>query len=347
MLDLRRYAHGAGCGLKLSGAQLEEMLARVRLASNEAYPVLFGVGAQYDYGAVNIDEKSLLVQSVDMIAPVCESAYTFGEIVVAHTLSDIYVAGASPFCALAILVLPDSNLPLEGASELMESISARLQEEGCFLLGGHTLRTGETLLAGLAVTGTTSRRRLIGPRGALPGDILITTKALGTGLYIAADRQNQAGLDFQTAIDSMRKTNRCMLALQEQIMVHAAVDISGFGLLEALYRISNHSNVGVAIDFESLPLFPQAKVLAQLGYHTRLTDHNSFFTHEVLSNKDLTMADLAILNDPQTSGGILLAISPEEASKALDLCHSIGATDAKRVGACSYGGTIAKITVQP
>lgn len=172
------------------------------------------------------------------------------------------------------------------------------------------------------------------PSGAKSSDVLVLTKPLGTGLYIAADRHNHPNLDFEVALTSMRRSNACIKQLIQELSVHAAVDVAGFGLSEALCRIAKQSHLSISVRLEALPLLPMAKSLAQLGFHTRLTDENYMSTHEDVSSEMLSYTDLAIMNDPQTSGGLLVALPAQQADKALEICRTHGLPHTRVIGTC-------------
>lgn len=346
MYDLRVHARGAGCGLKLGGPSLERMLGDLRAQAPNRKSLLVGLDSKADYGAVSMGAgKQALVQSVDLIAPVCREASTLGHITVCHALSDVYASGATPLCAVAVLVLPEDVAAVEVGSELMGAISARLLEENCLLLGGHTVRTGETLLVGLAATGTVDSDKLIKANGAKPGDALLLTKPIGTGLYIAADRHGHYDLDFNAALDVMQTSNKLIQTLQKDVELHAAVDVAGFGLADALCRIAIQSSLSVTVDFEAVPLLPQAIELAKLGFHTRLTDENFDAVRHLLTVEGLSESELVTLNDPQTSGGLLIALGAEDLELCSQLCCDLKYRPS-RIGSCSTGEAPGRVFVR-
>lgn len=271
-----------------------------------------------DAGVYLLDDDTALVQTVDVITPLVDDPREFGRIAAANALSDIYAMGAKPLTALNIAAFPDKQLPLKILSEILKGGLDACREADCALMGGHTLRD-EEIKYGLAVTGIARPDEIVSNTGARPGDALVLTKPIGTGLISTAikfEKANRRGV--AAAVKSMITLNRDAAKAMSEVGAHACTDITGFGLLGHATQLARASRVTLAINVESVPLLPGAldlasHVMAPGGTKNNIAAYRD--TLELSRGFDPVMLD--ILFDPQTSGGLLIALPEEKASKLI------------------------------
>jgi len=249
---------------------------------------------------------------------VVDDAYTFGAIAAANALSDVYAMGGSPLLALNLVAFPSKELPLRILGEILEGGSAKAQEAGIDILGGHSIDDHEPKY-GLAVIGTVDPNRVMRNRGGRPGDQLVLTKPLGTGVITTAIKHAVAPEPAQAAaVASMLRLNREAAAAMLAVETHAATDITGFGLLGHLHYLALASGLAATVNSEAVPLLPGAAMLAQAGEVPSGTRSNERF---LLSRVELApgvdLASRTLLCDAQTSGGLLLAVSEAELPRLL------------------------------
>ena len=295
--------------------------------------VLVGPDGFSDAGVYRIDEDTAIVQSIDYFPPLVNDPFLFGQIAAANALSDLYAMGAKPITALNVVCFPDKHLPLSVLEAILNGGAERLNAAGAALLGGHSIRDEEVKF-GLSVTGTVKINALATNRGAKPGDALVLTKPLGTGLVTTANRKDQcpeALLD--AACRSMATLNdrasKAMLACG----ANAATDITGFGLAGHAREMADASGVTIELDAGDLPILPGCEALADERYFSRASHSNRDYASSSLNyeSKPDPPRDV-FLYDPQTSGGLLIAISPDRVETLLEQCQAPDTPDAVVVG---------------
>lgn len=280
------------------------------------------------------DDQSALVQTVDFFTPVVDDPATFGAIAAANALSDVYAMGGRPLTALAIAGFPKSDVTPETIRDIFMGGYLTLQEAGVALLGGHTVQDKE-IKFGYAVTGVVHPDRVWSNAGALPGDVLYLTKQLGTGVIATAlkfGRAPQASID--AAVASMVQLNKSaaeVLLTLPPGSVHACTDITGFGFLGHATEMARASNVTLEIAVGSIPLLAGAKELAFGNRSGGMKTNEGHFAAGIAGAETVPPELLSLLFDPQTSGGLLVAVDPEHASAAERAFGSAGVT-AWRVG---------------
>jgi selenium donor protein len=294
----------------------------VRLAGRDER-ILVGPETADDAGVYLLDEHAL-VATADFITPVCDDPRRFGRVAAANSLSDIYAMGGRPLFALNLCCFPpldEEDAPaLQG---ILEGAAAALADARAVLLGGHSVRDPE-LKFGLAVVGQADRHRLLTNAKARPGDRLILTKPLGTGVLINAfkvDRIDEAGLE--PALKEMERLNAEASRMALLHGVHAATDITGFGLAGHALGMAKASGVGIRIVFESLPVHDGFYRLVEKGISTGCTDANEANVAPVLTDR-LDRVHREVLFDPQTSGGLLLSTPPDQAGALLSALRTTG-----------------------
>jgi selenide,water dikinase len=285
------------------------------LASGGRDRVLVGPETSDDAGVYLLGERAL-VATADFITPVCDEAKVFGRIAAANALSDVYAMGGEALFALNLCCFP-GDLPAGVGSDILLGAGEALAEAGAALLGGHSVEDRE-LKFGLAVVGEAPRERLLTNLGAQPGERLLLTKPLGTGVLINAykfDRLDEAGL--QPAIAEMTRLNRVASQLALAHGVSAATDVTGFGLLGHAWNIARGSRVGLRIAYDALPVHAAFLRLAAAGVTTGCTAANHRNVEgSVEMRRQLSAAQADLLVDPQTSGGLLLS-APAARTEAL------------------------------
>lgn len=282
---------------------------------------------------LRLPDGTLLVQTVDFFTPVVDDPYQYGAIAAANALSDVYAMGGRPLSALSIACFPERDFPAEWAAAIVRGGFDKLAEAGCLLLGGHSVRDPE-IKFGYAVTGTVDPAALMTNAGARPGDQLVLTKPLGTGVLATALKAAQAPAEaVGAAAASMATLNRAGAEAAARAGVRGATDVTGFGLLGHAAALARESRVTLEIVAEALPLLPAARELALRFQPGGLKANALQFEPLAELGPGLDPALRALLSDPQTSGGLLLAV-PAASLEAL-LASQAGA---RRVGCVAPAG---------
>jgi selenide,water dikinase len=271
-----------------------------------------------DAGVYRWEGGPALVQTVDFFTPIVDDPFTYGQIAAANAISDVYAMGGRPLTALAIAAFPKEGLEPGTIKAIFEGGYAKLREAGVALLGGHTVQDPE-IKFGYAVTGSIDPARVLTNAGAQPGDVLFLTKPLGTGVIATAMKFDR--VDDRTAhaaIESMRTLNRAaaeaLIPLPAGV-VHACTDITGFGLIGHVSELAAASGVTVAITAADVPLLPGARALAQQNRSGGMNTNQQHFASGVRIDADVPPDVVALLYDPQTSGGLLVAVAGECAAQ--------------------------------
>ena len=273
--------------------------------------VLVGRETFDDAGVFVLRDDLALVQTVDFFAPIVDDPYTFGQIAAANALSDVYAMGGEPLTALAIVGFPAGKLPPSVLSEILRGGQDKVREAGAVLIGGHSI-IDEELKFGLSVTGQAHPARLLTNATARPGDRLVLTKPLGTGLLATAAKADRLSAEAQLALhDSMRALNAVASRAALSHGVTCATDVTGFGLLGHALNIARGSGTTLRIDGRTLPELPGARELWRAGTRTGGAERNEAYLASHVDSSSADPADLALALDPQTSGGLLLAVPPD------------------------------------
>lgn len=295
---------------------LSTILASLRLPTHP--DLLVGLDISDDAAVYRLDAQTAMVQTLDFFPPIVDDPYAYGAIAAANALSDVYAMGGRPILALAIAAFPD-DLPLAVIQAILQGGADKVAEAGAVLAGGHTVVDREPKY-GLSVTGLVPLSRVTAKTGAQPGDQLLLTKPLGTGIITTAAKHDLAApTHLDAAIASMLELNRRPAELAAQVLVHSVTDITGFGLLGHAAEIARNSGVGLHIVFDHLPILAgtldYARAWATPGGLDRNREYleaDGYTTYQA----ELDAAEKAILYDPQTSGGLLFVL-PAAAARAL------------------------------
>jgi selenide,water dikinase len=258
-----------------------------------------------------------LVQTVDFFAPIVDDPYDFGRVAAANALSDVYAMGGEPLTAMNIAAFPTGKLPIEVLSEIFRGGQDVVHAAGAVIVGGHTV-TDDEVKYGLSVTGRVDPDRMLTNAAAKAGDVLILTKPVGTGILATAaksDRLSRAELD--ALIASMTTLNAVASRSAVALDSHCATDVTGFGLLGHLSHIARASKVRIRIDRASVPVLPGTREAWLAGSKTGGADRNLDFVRDLVTWNDASAVERALLVDPQTSGGLIVALRPERSPEYL------------------------------
>jgi len=279
--------------------------------------VLVGFDTADDAGVYKLTPECALVQTVDFFTPIVDDPYTFGAIAAANALSDIYAMGARPVSALAIVAYP-AKLGVETLQQILTGGAEKMREAGCPIVGGHSINDPE-IKFGFSVSGIVHPDRIWTNAGARPGDVLVFTKKLGTGIVQTALKRGIAQPDHvEASIASMQTLNRAAAEALAGLGVHACTDVTGFGLLGHLREVAQASGVSCEIEAAAVRFLPGAIEYARQGaIPGGLKNNRSFFECDVAGAGSLPDEILNLLYDPQTSGGLLAAL-PEEAAAEVE-----------------------------
>ncbi len=286
-----------------------------------------------DAGVFKLTDDLAIVQTVDFFTPIADDPYDFGQIAVANALSDVYAMGGRPLTALNVVCFPKDKMDLSVLHKILEGGLAKMHEAGVILLGGHTVDDPE-LKYGLAVTGTIHPKDVVHNNTARPGDALILTKPLGTGIISTAIK---GGTASQSAIDavvkSMTALNRAASEVMLEVGVSACKDITGFGLLGHACEMIQGTKVGMEINAAAVPLFPQAKEYYAMGMVAGGLARNRDYRRNMVDFSPALPQFLQdILFDPQTSGGLLISVPAPKTPALLKKLHSQGVKSVAIIG---------------
>ncbi len=306
-IKLTSFTHGLGCACKIRPQYLEQVLKDLPPVFDKN--VLIGANTSDDAAVYLINKETAIVQTVDFFTPVVDDPYYFGAIAAANALSDIYAMGAKPLFALNIVGFPDNRLPMQVLKDILRGASDKAAEAGISVLGGHTVEDTEPKF-GMVVTGVVHPEKVISNGGAKPGDVLVLTKPIGTGIISTAVKRGLAG--EQTAIaarEVMAALNAKAARLMEEFPVNACTDVTGFGLLGHLKEMVEASQVQVDLKAGDVPLIEGVYELAAAGAIPGGTRNNFDFVSRVVQwNDNIPEITRMILCDAQTSGGLLISL---------------------------------------
>ena len=289
-----------------------------------------------------LSDDLAIVNTVDFFTPVVDDPYTYGQIAAANALSDIYAMGGTPKTALNIVCWPQTGMPNEMLGDILRGGTDKAREAGCMIVGGHSV-ADEEVKYGMAVTGVIDPRRIIRNVGARPGDALLLSKPLGTGILMTALKRDRLPAEYyEPAVRWMAELNaataRAMLAYE----VHAATDITGFGLAGHGCKMAQGSGVTLRLEESDLPLLPGALELCRAGMVPGGGDRNrEFFGPHVKLSDEIADEMGKLVFDPQTSGGLLIALPEKDALALLADLQRAGNTDAEVIGRVAPAGKFA------
>ena len=298
--------------------------------------LIVGTETSDDAGVFRLRADLAIVNTVDFFTPIVDDPYVFGQIAAANALSDIYAMGADPVTALNIVAFPKGTLDLDVLGEILKGGAERAREAGAVVVGGHSIIDQE-LKYGMAVTGSIHPDRVIRNVGIREGDALVITKRLGTGIITTALKRGKApAASVRAAVSSMVSLNKTTAAIMRKFPVHACSDVTGYGLLGHAYEMASGSGVTVVLESAKLPLLPGAARLAARGYLTGGCKRNrSYLDGHVAVARSVPKDLEEVAFDPQTSGGLLIALPKESASRLVKALRAARITAATVVGSAT------------
>lgn len=348
-IRLTHLSHGGGCGCKIAPAVLEQILADTPFAKGTAtsFPdLLVGIESSDDAAVWRLNEEQAIVATTDFFMPIVDDPYEFGRIAATNAISDVYAMGGRPLFALALVGMPIDKLPHEVIRQILAGGEATARAAGMPIAGGHSIDSQEPIY-GLVAIGVVDPRQIKKNSAGRPGDVLILGKGLGVGIYSAALKKDQLPPEgYQAMIASTTQLNTPGVELGQMDGVHALTDVTGFGLLGHGLELARGSHLTVRIEFSRLPVLPGAADLARAGFVTGASGRNwQSYGQGVELFAGCADWQRALLTDPQTSGGLLVACSADAADAVLEVFHRHGFERAAAIGRLEAGE--AKAVVSP
>ncbi|MEO5702081.1 MAG: selenide, water dikinase SelD [Casimicrobiaceae bacterium] len=330
-LRLTQFSHGGGCGCKIAPGVLQQIIAKTG-PSIVPKALLVGIETADDAAVYQINEHQAIVATTDFFMPIVDDPYDFGAIAATNAISDIYAMGATPLFALALVGMPVNRLPVETIRRVLEGGEAVCAKAGIPIAGGHTIDSVEPIY-GLVAIGIVDPKNLKRNAGARPGDVLVLGKPLGVGIYSAALKKERLDPEgYRAMIASTTQLNTPGIPLGQLPAVHALTDVTGFGLLGHLMEICRGSDVGAEVDLAKVPLLPGVLTLARDGFFTGASGRNWEAYGDEVGREAVDDAQLAVLTDPQTSGGLLVACDSAAVQDVLAIFRRDGFAEAAVIG---------------
>ncbi len=295
--------------------------------------VLIGLDNPDDAGVYRVTDEVALIQTVDFFTPIVDDPYWFGQIAAANALSDVYAMGGTPRTAMNLIAFPIKEMDIAILRQILQGGLDKLTEAGVSLIGGHSIEDKE-LKYGLSVTGFIHPKALLTKKGFVPGDRILLTKPLGTGIINTAIKAGMASEEIiERVTKQMARLNRDAAEAMKPFRVHACTDVTGFGLLGHLCEMVVDSGLGVRITAEMVPIYPEAREYAAMGLVPAGTYNNRLFREAFVDFDDKVDAIARdILFDAQTSGGLVIVVAPEDAEALLTALRESGIPEAAIIG---------------
>jgi selenide,water dikinase len=295
--------------------------------------VLVGTETSDDAGVYRLNEREAIVTTADFITPLCDDPFLFGQVAAANALSDVFAMGGRPLAALALCVFPKALTP-ELARAILAGGQAKVNEAGAHIVGGHTVR-GDEMMYGLSVTGVVPPERTLRNVGARPGDALVLTKPLGSGLIINGMRKGAIEeAEARPTLEILARLNRAAAEVVQSFWpdVHALTDVTGFGLVGHALEMTARGGIGLSIDCAQLPLYARVRDMVAAGVTTGSTRPNRENGAARLRAPRLDKFWDELVHDPQTAGGLLIAVAGGRAAELVARLHDAGVEHAARIG---------------
>jgi len=337
-VQLTKLVEKAGCASKIDQSFLKQVLRDLPAVKDPR--VLVGVPAGDDAGVYDMGDGTALVQTVDVFTPSVDDPYTFGQVAAANSVSDIYAMGGTPITAVSVLGFPVRKIPDNTMTEILSGGIDKMNEAGVAIIGGHSINDSE-IKAGFAVTGTIDKDKIVTNANAKPGDVLILTKPLGTGIVAFASQIGRADDDsVEVATKSMTTLNKKAAELMIEFGAHACTDVTGFSLCGHLAEMALSSGVDVEVIWDEIPLFPGVLEYAAAGILPGAIERNKeSCSARIVASEKLLQEMIDICYDAQTSGGLLISIKEKDSKDFLKVLHSNGISAAAIIGKVSGKGS--------
>ena len=334
-IKLTKLTRCAGCGAKVGAGVLAQLLEGIRVHHDPN--LLVGFDKSDDASVYKLSDQLALVQTVDFFPPIADDPYLFGQIAATNALSDVYAMGGEPKLCLNIMAVPET-MPREAVHDILRGGYDKVYEAGALITGGHSILDDEPKY-GLAVTGFVHPEKMLTNAAARPGDVLVLTKPLGIGVLTSAGKAELLTEETVVHMNRLMTTlNKSARDVMVRHRVHACTDVTGFGLLGHGFEMAQGSDVELHISVESVDLLPEALEFARMGVLPAGMYRNRTFAEPAVDAGTVETAVQDLLFDPQTSGGLLMAVAPEDADALLAELAPV-VPSAQRIGTVSpYGG---------
>lgn len=326
-IKLTQYSKGGGCGCKIAPSVLQQILATE--SKFQSANLLVGNESSDDAAVYQLNEDLCVISTTDFFLPIVDDAFDFGRIASANAISDIYAMGGTPLMAIAILGWPIDKIPMESAKEVLEGARAICREAGIPLAGGHTIDSSDPVF-GLAVTGTVATKNLKRNNTAREGDLLFLTKPIGVGVMATAVKRKVIDeKHYPVLIQQLSTLNKLGEVLGRMEGVHAMTDVTGFGLLGHMIEMAEGSGLAAELKYDKVKKINGLDVY--LGHKTipdATTRNWNSYGNKVKFEKGINVMEaFNVLPDPQTNGGLLIAVAPSEVETLKDLFRENGLDD--------------------
>jgi selenide,water dikinase len=323
--DLLTTVEYGGCSAKLPAGLLSEMLKEFPVSADPN--LLVDVNTHDDAGVYRINEDTALIFTTDFFPPICSDPFEFGEIAAANALSDVYAMAGTPLLALNLMMFSHHKIPVEVCGEILRGGNAKVMEAGALIIGGHTIDDHPPKY-GLAVIGTVHPDNLATNAGARPGDRLILTKSIGTGALVSGQKNGLATPgDYQRALEQMKSLNKEGAGTAVKFGIKGITDITGFGLAGHALKMAEASRVSFRIHTRSIPLLPGAHEIFEKGSIPGATFRNQEFTgSRIHFTRGVGYTMKMLVHDAQTSGGLLLSVSPDLTNRVMEELNGSGSS---------------------
>jgi len=330
-IRLTREVRASGCAAKLGAAELVQVLKN--LPKMEHADVIVGTETSDDAGVFRLRPDLAIVNTVDFFTPVVDDPYVFGQVAAANALSDIYAMGAEPKTALNIVCFPEGKIDIQALAEILKGGAEKVREAGAVVIGGHSI-LDEEIKYGMAVTGVVHPDKVIRNVGVQVGDAVVLTKPLGTGIISTALKKGKAPKEsIQAAISSMTSLNNTASKIMRGYPIHACSDVTGYGLLGHAVEMATGSSVTMILESKTLPLLHRAPRLAEKGYLTGGCKRNrEYLQNKITIEKSIREGLVEVALDPQTSGGLLIALAQKYAPRLVEELQANGVKAASIIG---------------
>jgi len=330
-IDLLQMVENGGCSAKISPKLLDEILKFLPLPADPN--ILVDIDTHDDAGVYKVNDELALVLTTDFFPPVCSDPYEFGQIAAANSISDVYAMGGDPIVALNIMMFPAARLPMEAYADIIKGGADKATEAGVRIIGGHTI-DDSTPKYGLAVVGYVHPGKIVTNAGARPGDLLILTKPVGTGVILAGQRLGLAmEQDIDEAKKQMKLLNRSAAEVMRKFNIRGATDITGFGLAGHALKMARASKVSISLDLKQVPMIGDTYRLLDEGCipgaafrNLDYAETDTFFSSGIDYNLKM------LVFDAQTSGGLLMSVPEKIVGNVLSSLLAAGLVESSIIG---------------
>lgn len=334
-IKLTQHSKGGGCGCKISPAILSEILAAHNVGKNVPQ-LLVGNDSRDDAAVYQLDEKTAMISTTDFFMPIVDDPYAFGQIAAANAISDVYAMGGKPIFALAVLGWPLATLPASVAAQVMEGARNTCSKAGIVIAGGHSIDSQDPIF-GLVVNGLVEIAHLKRNDTAKEGDVLILTKPIGVGIMATSQKRGiLTASDLEILVKQLTTINKSGEALGKIKGVHAMTDVTGFGLLGHLTEMMQGSNLTANISYKKIPIIPQVRdYIAQKAIPGATARNWASCKEGILLSEGIDEEEaVKLLPDPQTNGGLLIAVSPSALEEVQMILKNAGIDTIEPIGVC-------------